>query len=76
MSVHAHVVKELPEDHHQLNPHQQALVIRAKALLKDLALISLEMAQMVVANGDDSRPLPDWLLVEIVRDLPRLAHKR
>jgi hypothetical protein len=29
-----------------------------------------------VANGDDSRPLPDWLLVEIVRDLPRLAQKR
>jgi hypothetical protein len=75
-SFRAHLVKALPEDHHKLNHDQQATVIRAKALLKDLALISLEMAQMVVANGDDGRPLPDWLLVEMVRDLPRLAQKR
>jgi dynein-related subfamily AAA family protein len=75
-SFRAHLVKELPEEHHKLNHHQKEMVIRAKALLKDLAMISLEMAQMVVTNGDDSRPLPDWLLVEIVRDLPRLAQKR
>jgi hypothetical protein len=75
-SFRAHLVKELPGEHHKLNHHQKEMVIRAKALLKDLAMISLEMAQMVVADGDDSRPLPDWLLVEIVRDLPRLAQKR
>jgi hypothetical protein len=75
-SFRAHLVKELPGEHHKLNHHQKEMVIRAKALLRDLAMISLEMAQMVVADGDDSRPLPDWLLVEIVRDLPRLAQKR
>jgi hypothetical protein len=75
-SFRAHLVKELPEEHHKLNNSQKEMVIRAKALLKELAMISLEMAQMVVAKGDESRPLPDWLLVEIVRDLPRLAQKR
>ena len=74
-SLRAHLVKELPEDNHKLNQSQKGLLLRAKALLKDLAIISLEIAQMVVATGEDSRSLPDWLLVEIVRDLPRLAQK-
>jgi hypothetical protein len=49
-------------------------------LLKELASLSLEIAQLVVAdegsNGDGTDPLPSWLLVEIVRDLPRLIEKR
>jgi len=45
------------------------------ALLKELASISLEMAQMVVSDGV-GESLPNWLLVEIVRDLPRLVTKK
>jgi hypothetical protein len=52
-------------------------------LIKDLAAISLEMAQLVVAAEDPQRQdggsgsaLPTWLLVEVVRDLPRLVEKR
>ncbi|MDR2566486.1 MAG: MoxR family ATPase [Bifidobacteriaceae bacterium] len=50
---------------------------RSKAMLTSLAEISLEMAQLVVANDSDGKPvLPAWYLVEVVRDLPRLAQAR
>ena len=41
--------------------------------MKDLSLISHEIAQMVV-SADDGEVLPEWFMVEIVRDLPRLAN--
>jgi hypothetical protein len=44
-------------------------------MMKDLANISLEIAQMAVAS-DEGGKLPDWFMVEIVRDLPRLAEKK
>ncbi|CAA9234242.1 MAG: ATPase associated with various cellular activities, AAA_5 [uncultured Chloroflexia bacterium] len=37
--------------------------------------MSLEIAQLVVAKEDDES-LPPWLMVEIVRDLPRLVERR
>jgi hypothetical protein len=76
-SFRAHLVKELPaEKSAQAERHKQ-LAHRGKALLTDLAAISLEMAQMVVAkSGDGAEGLPAWFLAEIVRDLPRLAQKR
>lgn len=74
-SFRAHLVKELPDENHKLASSQKELAVRAKAMLKDLAIVSLEIAQMVVGKTDETKPLPDWLLVEIVRDLPRLARK-
>jgi hypothetical protein len=53
----------------------QTLAIRAKMLMKDLSGISLEIAQMTVSEDGDS-VLPDWFVVEIIRDLPRLAAKK
>ncbi len=43
--------------------------------MKDLANISLEIAQMTVAS-EDNNTFPDWFVVEIIRDLPRLAAKK
>jgi hypothetical protein len=74
-SLRARLVKELPDDKAKLNDQQQHLAYRAKALVKDLASISLEMAQVVAATENGSTPLPNWLLVEIVRDVPRLAER-
>jgi hypothetical protein len=51
------------------------LAHRGKGLIKDLASISFEMAQLVVAS-ESGEQLPSWLMVEIVRDLPRLVEKR
>ena len=52
----------------------QFLTHRAKALIKELSSINYELAQMVV-SADDNEVLPDWFMVEIVRDLPRLVNK-
>jgi hypothetical protein len=43
-------------------------------LLRDLSYLNLEIAQMVVSN-QDGESLPDWFLVEIFRDLPRLVSR-
>ena len=74
-SFRAHLVKELPVDRSTLTAAHRELAHRGKALLKELASISLEMAQMVVSEGE-SESLPNWLLVEVVRDLPRLVMKK
>ena len=51
-----------------------SFVYRVKAMIKELATINFEIAQMVVsANGDEV--LPDWFMVEIIRDLPRLVNQ-
>jgi len=73
-SFRAHLLKELPSDRAAVTSAQRDLAHRSKALLRELASISLEIAQMVVSNGQGD-VLPNWLLVEIVRDLPRLAVK-
>lgn len=70
-SFRAQLLKELPESKQGKNSQAQ-LVHRAKKLIKDLSVISFEIAQMVV-SGEDDKTLPDWFMVEIIRDLPRLA---
>ncbi|MDR3295137.1 MAG: MoxR family ATPase [Clostridiales Family XIII bacterium] len=74
-SFRAQLVKELPANKSKLSGNVQSLAVRAKVLMQDLANISLEIAQMAVAPSDEAA-LPDWFMVEIVRDLPRLAAKK
>lgn len=71
----ARLVKMLPADRKAASGDLQALVHRSKAMLRDLAQISLEMAQIAVARGEDGE-LPGWFLVEVIRDLPRLAESK
>lgn len=75
-SFRGHLHKELPESDASLRAEQRKLAIRAKDMLKDLARISVEIAQSVVAEDDEGRTLPAWFLVEVARDLPRLAARR
>jgi MoxR-like ATPase len=75
-SFRAHLIKELPPEPKALKSEQRALVIRSKALLRDLAYLSLEIAQMVVSGQEDhAEGLPNWFMVEIIRDLPRLVER-
>jgi len=74
-SFRARLIKELPRERTAAGEQQKQLAHRGKALLTSLATISFEMAQMVVAS-QDSDTLPDWFVIEIVRDLPRLVEKR
>jgi len=70
----ARLLKALPQDKSDSTGELQTLVHRSKSLLKDLAQISLEMAQIVVAE-DEGTTLPAWYMIEVVRDLPRLAER-
>jgi MoxR-like ATPase len=74
-SFRAHLIKDLPAERAGVSDGHKELAHRAKALIKDLASISLEMAQMVVSKQAEGDSLPDWFVVEIVRDLPRLVEK-
>ena len=65
---------ELPRNKEQLDANTQLLTHRAKALMKELSSINFELAQLVVSD-DGGKVLPDWFMVEIVRDLPRLIRK-
>ncbi len=66
------LLTELPADKRALDAKTQQLAHRAKALIKELSHINLEIAQMVVSSEDD-KVLPEWFMLEIVRDLPRLV---
>ena len=74
-SFKSRLIKELPADKNNLAGEAQDLAFQAKALIKDLANISLEIAQMAV-SPDDDHTLPDWFVIEVIRDLPRLAVKK
>jgi hypothetical protein len=74
-SFRAHLLKELPAEAGARTDSHRQLAHRAKGLIKELASISLEMAQMVVAE-QDNEVLPGWFMAEIVRDLPRLVEKK
>jgi hypothetical protein len=76
-SFRSQIAKELPPDKNKLSGNALTLAVRAKTMMKDLASISLEIAQMAVAPIEgEARPLPDWFMVELVRDLPRLAERK
>jgi hypothetical protein len=72
-SFRARLIKELPGAREQLSGTQKELAHRAKGLMKELAALSLEMAQLVVDKRGEGGELPGWFLVDLVRDLPRLA---
>ena len=71
-SFRAKLIHELPKKKQKMNKEAQYLAHRGKALMKELSKINVEMAQMVVAE-ENGEKLPDWFLLEIVRDLPRLV---
>lgn len=70
-SFRAKLWHDLPEKKQNMTKDSQYLAHRAKALIKELAQMNLEIAQMVV-SVEENKKLPDWFLVEIVRDIPRL----
>lgn len=71
-SFRAKLLQELPKSKKKMSNESQYLVHRAKALIKDLSVINYEIAQMVV-SAEEGNVLPEWFMVEIIRDLPRLV---
>jgi hypothetical protein len=75
-SVRAQLLRRLPPDASGRSREAQ-LVHHAKRLIKELAEINLELAQVLISDDESSgRKLPDWFMLEIVRDLPRLAAQK
>ena len=71
-SFRARLLHELPANKTNLGKDGQYLVHRAKTLIKELSTINQEIAQMVV-SADEGQVLPEWFMLEIIRDLPRLV---
>lgn len=71
-SFRAKLLQELPSNKNNLSGDGKYLTHRSKALMKELASINHEIAQMVV-SADEGKVLPEWFMVEIIRDLPRLV---
>lgn len=65
-SFRAKLLMELPKDKQTLDTNMQGFVHRAKAMIKELSHINLELAQMVVSS-DDGKVLPEWFMVETSR---------
>ena len=74
-SFRAQLLKELPRNRGKLSGETQALALRAKELLVELADISPEVVQMAIAP-ENGEALPSWFVVEAARDIPALARRR
>jgi hypothetical protein len=74
-SVRAQLAKELPPERESVRPQHRVMASQAKRILVELCDLSAEMASLLVAEetGEGARNLPAWFLLEVVRDLPRLA---
>lgn len=75
-SFRSHLIKDLPGDKEALNSSGRNLAHNAKRLMKELAGINLELARMVTASQDNDNNLPGWFVIDLIRDLPRLAEVR
>lgn len=73
-SFRAKLFQELPKNKQDISGTMLTFVYRAKAMIKELSSINFELAQMTVAS-DDLEALPDWFMVEIIRDLPKLVSR-
>ena len=73
----ARLIHDLPADKDRAPARMRTFAHRAKALLVELAEISLECAQLVIATDEQGAAvLPAWFMIDIGRDLPRLVANR
>ena len=70
------LVKELPPQDAGLGRDSRELAQQARAALKTLARIDGELAQLVITESDAGDRVPDWFVLEIARELPRLLQER
>ncbi len=70
------LVKELPDRETQLSRESRELAQSAKLALKSLARIDGELAQLVLTDNDAGDRVPDWFVLDIAKELPRLLQQR
>ena len=70
------LIKELPAKDAALGRDSRELAQQARAALKTLARIDGELAQLVLTESDAGERVPDWFVLEIAKELPRLLQER
>ncbi len=70
------LVKELPRGDTGIGRDSRELAQQAKAALTALARIDGELAQLVLTESDAGDRVPDWFVLEIAKELPRLLQER
>lgn len=68
------LVKELPP--RDPGADARELAQQARMALKALARIDGELAQLVITENEAGQRVPDWFVLDIARELPRLAEPR
>ena len=68
------LVKELPP--REPGADARELSQQARTALKALARIDGELAQLVITENEAGQRVPDWFVLDIARDLPRLAEPK
>lgn len=76
MSLRDLLIKELPDLESRLGRDSRELAQSARASLKALARIDGELAQLVLSENDQGERLPDWFVLDVARDLPRLLQQK
>jgi hypothetical protein len=73
LSFRDQLIKELPIEPAALNNGSSKLRSRGLELLRSLADLAPELAQMVLVADEEGRSLPDWFMIEIGDALPALT---
>jgi hypothetical protein len=70
------LIKELPARESELGRESRELSQSAKLALKALARIDGELAQLVLTENDAGDRVPDWFVLDIAKELPRLLQQK
>ena len=70
------LLKELPSKEAGLSRECRDLAQSAKTTLKVLARIDGELAQLVLTENDNGDRVPDWFVLDIAKELPRLMQQK
>lgn len=70
------LVKELPPRESEQSRDARELAQSARGALKALARIDGELAQLVLTENDAGTRVPDWFVLDIAKELPRLLEQK
>jgi MoxR-like ATPase len=75
-ALRSQLLKELPPSPRDLSASAKALRHNATRLILELADLNEELAKTMLARDEQGRDLPDWFILELATQLPRLAAAR
>jgi hypothetical protein len=68
------IIKRLPKEHKGLTAETKLIAHNFKRILKEVSSIHNELAMSMISESEHGN-IPDWLITEIARDLPRISGK-